>query len=90
MSIFIKTKHINHYIMSWNYRVLAHRYIGTISLQIHEVYYDDNGVPVGHTENGVSVNGDDLHSLELRLDRMKIALSKPILMAGDEFPKELQ
>ena len=31
--------------MGWNYRILAHDYKGEVYLQIHEVYYDEEGKP---------------------------------------------
>ena len=29
--------------MGWNHRILAHEYKGEVYLQIHEVYYDEEG-----------------------------------------------
>ncbi len=71
--------------MSWNHRVMRH--INPIHkkemLQIHEVYYDEDGKPNGYTEDPVSVHGDDLEELGWVLDQMKVALSKPILNVED-------
>lgn len=74
--------------MSWNHRVLAHQNKDEISLDIHEVYYNKNGVPNGYTENPISVSGDTLKSVKWVLNRMKECTKKPILWAGDKFPQE--
>lgn len=74
--------------MSWNHRILAHDTDGEIYLQIHEVYYDKEGVPDGYTMNAIAVSGEDLDSIKWTLDKMKECLEKPILWAGDKFPEE--
>jgi hypothetical protein len=52
-------------------------------LQIHEVYYDDDGKPNGYTANPVSVSGADIDDLHWMLARMQEALTKPILNKED-------
>ncbi|WP_165366164.1 hypothetical protein [Brumimicrobium glaciale] len=47
-------------IKGWNHRVLAHNDDGEVYLEIHEVYYGDNGTPVSYTENAISVGGEDV------------------------------
>lgn len=74
--------------MSWNYRILAHQSEEEIHLQVHEVYYNDEGQPNGYTENGVAVGAEDLKGIEWVLDKMKECSEKPILWAGDKFPHE--
>ncbi len=74
--------------MSWNYRILAHRYKDEVFLKIHEVYYDKKGKPDGYTENATYVGSEDISGLLWVLDGMKKSANKPILWAGDEFPKE--
>lgn len=72
--------------MGWNYRVLAHKHIGTVYFKIHEVYY--NGEPDGYSEDGATIGAENLDDIRWKLDRMIEALAKPILMAGREFPNE--
>jgi len=73
---------------TFNHRVMAHKSGRFVYLQIHEVYYDDNGVPDGYTQNAVTVGGETTAELVWVLDKMKLCLDKPILWAGDKFPKE--
>jgi hypothetical protein len=75
--------------MSWNHRVLAHKDWDDWHFEIYEVYYDDNGIPNAYAENGVSVSGDSIKSMNWTLDKMKECLSKPILLV-DGFPKEFE
>lgn len=70
----------------WNYRVLVKFYDGTPEFHIHEVYYE-NDIPVSCTENPISVGGDSIKSLNWTLNKMKLALKKPILHY-DRFPEE--
>jgi|688.fasta_scaffold178623_2 hypothetical protein len=79
--------------MSWNHRVLAseHKYVdGTTEMyfEVYEVYYDKDGKPDGYTANPITIGGDSLEGLRWTADRIKEALSKPILWEGDRFPEE--
>lgn len=74
--------------MGWNHRILAHEYKGEIYLQIHEVYYDDDGNPKSYTSEAISVGGESLKSITWTLNKMLQCRSKPILWAGDRFPNE--
>lgn len=69
--------------MSWNYRVMRHEYSNGVTtahdLEIHEVYYNDDGTVRGWTENGISPSGEDMAELNRDLDKMEEALGKPIL-----------
>lgn len=67
---------------------MAHEYDGEIYLKIHEVYYNSNKVPDSFTFNSVGIGGKNIKELEWVLKRMKEALKKPILWAGDKFPQE--
>ncbi len=76
--------------MSWNHRVLAHKYeSGEIEFNIHEVHYEGD-VPVAYTKKPIPVLGESLKSLRWTLNKMKECLKKPVLWAGDEFPKEFK
>lgn len=75
--------------MSWNYRILAQEQEnGEIYFQIHEVYYNENGIPDGYTANGVTVGTDSVKGINWILNRMKEATKKPILWEGKRFPEE--
>lgn len=74
--------------MSWNHRVLAHEHNKEIYLMIHEVYYNDDLKPIGYTERAVGIGGEDLKSIRWTLKHMRKCLEKPILWAGDKWPKE--
>ena len=74
--------------MKWNHRILATEHKGEIFLNIHEVYYNDKGVPNSCTANPVSVSGETLKDLEWVLYKIKDCLSKPILWGDERFPQE--
>ena len=74
----------------WNHRILAHQYNDEIFFQIHEVYYDKNKKPESYTKNPIYVGGEDLKSITWTLNRMLESRKKPILWAGDKFPKEFE
>jgi hypothetical protein len=56
--------------------------------EVYEVYYDKDGKPNGYTANPITIGGDSLEGLHWTADRIKEALSKPILWEGDRFPEE--
>ena len=74
--------------MSWNYRIIQTEENGEIFLNIHEVYYDKNGIPNGYTENPVTVSGEVVEDLKWVLNKMIECLDKPILLGGEKFPQE--
>lgn len=74
--------------MSWNHRILAHVTKEETLFEIHEVYNDEKGVPNGYTKNAVSVSAENLTDINWTLEKMKDCTKKPILWAGDKFPKE--
>lgn len=74
--------------MGWNHRILAHKHNREVYLQIHEVYYDEKGKPVGYTENPVSIGSETVKGITWILNRMLDCRNKPILWAGGKFPKE--
>ena len=73
--------------MSWNHRLLAHEYKGEVYLEIHEVFYNKEGVPEVYTEKGVSVVAKDVNGIKWVLDKMQKCIDKPILSVAN-FPKE--
>ena len=74
--------------MGWNHRILAHKHKDEVYLQIHEVYYDENGKPYGYTENPISIGSETIKGITWQLNRMIECRKKPILWAGDDFPNE--
>jgi hypothetical protein len=73
--------------MSWNYRVLAHKYPDSIEFRIHEVF-NTKGKPDSYSTEAQTVEGDSIASLLFTLNAMKRALLEPILWAGDRWPEE--
>lgn len=78
--------------MTWNYRVIE--FVTPSSADapqetwraIHEVYYDDQGRPVGYTENPAVIGwlADEGDSAPAAiLERMREALAKPALVPSD-------
>lgn len=65
--------------MSWNYRILYHNHPEEPYLAIHEVYYDENETPRSCSENPQQILGETLEELKFDLDKMKLALEKPII-----------
>lgn len=79
----------------WNHRVIKHTKTSVIDkvketetwFSIHEVFYDDAGHPNGYTEDAVEPFGESLLELADELNRFQSALSKPVLVHEDFFPK---
>jgi len=63
-----------------------------VSFGIYEVHYDDNEIPKGYTQNPIEIltyksyGKDPIESVEWQLNKMKLALEKPVL-DYDNFPK---
>ena len=73
--------------MGWNHRILAHECKGEVYLQIHEVYYDEEGKPNSYTEP-IPVGSETVKGITWTLNKMLECRAKPILWAGEKFPKE--
>jgi hypothetical protein len=74
--------------MSWNYRVIEHEEedsndvtLGDSYVQIHEVYYNDEGDPLWMTQEACAPFGDNDIELAAGLLMMQKALEKPVLKA---------
>lgn len=87
LNLNLKLKKLN-LAMTWNHRILAHKYNEEVYLQIHEVYYDKNNLPIDYTQNPISVGGEDLKEITWTLNKMLECRTKPILWAGEKFPNE--
>ncbi len=75
--------------MSWNYRVIE--FVCPMSNEtwqaIHEVFYDEHGMPESYGEDPASVTSSDSNGnqadLGWVLDKMREALDKPVLVERD-------
>jgi len=65
--------------MSWNYRLIKRAHEGREFYAIHEVYYNDNGVPESVTQDAVPVLGDTTEEVTHTLIYMLKALTEPTL-----------
>lgn len=70
--------------MTWNYRVVRQVEIDErgreeVCYGIHEVYYDEDGVPTTCTVNPVAPFGESPDELAEDMDRMRKALEEPVL-----------
>lgn len=72
----------------WNHRLIATEHKGETYYQIHEVYYDKDGVPNGYTSNPISVSGESIEDIRWVLDKMKECLNKPVIWGDNKFPQE--
>lgn len=66
--------------MTWNHRVVKRRdkTIGEDYYAIHECFYDVDG-KMGWTEQPIQVIGEDLDSLRWTLEKMMLALDRPVI-----------
>jgi hypothetical protein len=69
--------------MTWNYRIVALEHEEGTQYGIHEVYYDDKGVPIFYTSDPVPCVGESLSDIYKGMDHMLVALSKPVLTEKD-------
>ena len=69
--------------MIWNHRVVRKVCDGEEFLGIHEVFYDDEGIPDMCTVDAAEVCGESLEGLEQTLEWMTKALGQPILEYAD-------
>lgn len=73
--------------MSWDYRLLARKYGNNTYLEIHEVYYDEDGKPNGYNGKEADICSQDLEGVHRVLNLMIEATTKPILSFVN-FPEE--
>jgi hypothetical protein len=67
----------------WGYRIVNvdSEFDDETSLEIREVYYDQEGNPYGHC--GAEVFGNDIGELDTVITKMRSAFDKPILTKDD-------
>lgn len=71
---------------NWNYRVMAHEDERESYFSIHTVYYDENDKPKAFSETEARIISEDFDDLKEELNRLKLALDKPILSINN-FPE---
>lgn len=74
--------------MTWNHRILAHKHNDDVYLEIHEVYYNEDGIPDSYTANAITIGSEELKGIRWTLNKIQECLKKPILWAGENFPQE--
>lgn len=74
--------------MVWNHRVIRHDEGGETWYAIHEVFYEDpeDDSTASWTLTEIPPVGDSLENLRLCLQRMLMALDKPVLVIKDGKP----
>ena len=71
--------------MHWNHRVISKQVPADIkgntetAYEIHEVYYNEEGIPTSCTVDGITAFGETVEELKETLERMLKATEKPIL-----------
>ena len=66
--------------MTWNRRILeSETEKGERYYSVHDVYYDDSGMPVGYAEDAPRLFGEDLTSLAWDVSTFRRALCEPVL-----------
>lgn len=68
--------------MTWNLRLVM--MVGAHEepyMELREVFYDDQGVPVGHSR--ATVGGENLDEVQQYLERAQGGIMKPILRQED-------
>jgi len=68
---------------TWNHRVVELTDNETPWFAVCEVYYDDKGIPWGHTERAVGVCGESIEEAKETLQRIKEAFDAPVLKESD-------
>jgi hypothetical protein len=73
----------------WNYRILAHEHDGEVTLQVHEVHYDETGKPKSYSETPAKIMGDTVRELRhvATMILLDLGMRRPILWAGDRWPE---
>ena len=75
--------------MHWNYRLIdmSHNNAGEPWLELHEVFYEDDGSLMGYSP--VSTSSESVESLKQTLEWMMQATKEPVLRVTD-FKGEMQ
>lgn len=72
--------------MTWNYRIVRKQGLDEEYFEVHEVYYNEAGEPVGMTENCATFGGETpeevIQALELAL---RDAQSRPVFTPPKEW-----
>ena len=77
--------------MTWNHRILAYKELnGNVYLQVHEVHYSNKGEPKAYTDKQITIGGEFIKDITFTLNKILDCRKKPILWAGNDFPKEVK
>ncbi len=63
--------------MKWNLRIVQTTDTDGTWYEIREVYYDDDGVPFGHSN--ATVLSEEIEDMKWYIEQMKKAFSEPVL-----------
>ena len=75
--------------MSWNYRIIKSKDIdGSNYYQVHEVFYDEDGVANGCTENAITPVGNTVEELKRVFEMILNSFDKPVI--EEEYFKEVE
>jgi len=64
----------------WNHRILRHEEEDKSEwFAIHEVFYNNEGIPHSCTENPISIIQPDIEGIKWEIDKLAIAIDKPFI-----------
>jgi len=63
----------------WNFRILKRGKGKETYYAIYEVFYTEGGKPEGCTKDPIDVGSEDLKGIKWTLNKMRLALKKPVL-----------
>jgi hypothetical protein len=63
----------------WNYRVVVHNIDNKQVYKIHKVFYNKEGVPIDYDTNFFELSSCSIKEMIWNIDKIKIALKKPVL-----------
>lgn len=69
--------------MSWNHRIVKRAEGDKVYYSIHEVYYNDQGVPESISETPIGVMEESKQDVMITLRRMERAITMPTLNYED-------
>lgn len=73
--------------MTWNHRVIRGKYeTGETYYAIHEVYYDEAGVPTNVTASPSAIMEESVEDIAWTLERIQKSLKLPVLDYEEDFP----
>lgn len=74
----------------WNHRVLRTVVHGEVGYGIHEVYYNEAGIPWTWTADPVDPFGETVYELRRNIYHMLASIEKPVLEIAPDDPDTLR